>query len=56
MPWKNKKTQRYYISLKNLISIKKELHKTCFAHDVSYVDRKDLPKRTASDKVLKQRT
>ena len=31
---------------------KKELDKTCFQHDVSYGDFKDLARTTASDKVL----
>ena len=30
-----------------------ELDKACFQHDMAYVDFKDLPKRTAADKVLK---
>ena len=32
-----------------------ELNKTCFAHDAAYSDGKDLPKRTISDKILKDR-
>ena len=34
---------------------KKELDKTCFQHDVSYGDFKDLARRTASDKVLRDK-
>ena len=34
---------------------KNELHKTCFQHDVAYGDFKDLAKRTASDKVLRNK-
>ena len=30
---------------------KNELNKTCFQHDMTYGDFKDLAKRTASDKV-----
>ena len=30
----------------------KELDKTCFQHDLAYFDFKDLPRRTASDKIL----
>ena len=29
-----------------------ELGKACFQHDMTYGDFKDLPRRTASDKVL----
>ena len=31
---------------------KNELDKACFQHDMAYEDFKDLPKRTAADKVL----
>ena len=34
---------------------KNELDKTCFQHDVSYGDFKDLARRTASDKVLRDK-
>ena len=32
-----------------------ELDKACFQHDMAYVDFKDLPKRTAADKVLRDK-
>ena len=32
---------------------KNELDKTCFQHDIAYGDFKDLTKRTAADKVLR---
>ena len=32
-----------------------ELDKTCFTHDAAYSERKDLAKRTISDKILKDR-
>ena len=32
-----------------------ELGKACFQHDMAYRDFKDLPKRTASDKVLRDK-
>ena len=32
-----------------------ELDKACFAYDAAYSDSKDLPNRTISDKVLKDR-
>ena len=32
-----------------------ELDKACFAHDAAYSDSKDLPKRTQSDEVLKNK-
>ena len=34
---------------------KNELDKTCFQHDMAYGDFKDLAKRTASDKVLRDK-
>ena len=35
---------------------KNELNKTCFQHDMTYGDFKDLTKRTAADKVLRNKT
>ena len=34
---------------------KNELDKTCFRHDMAYGDFKDLARRTASDKVLRDK-
>ena len=34
---------------------RKELDKACFAHYTAYFDRKNLVKRTISDKILKDR-
>ena len=34
---------------------KNELDKACFQHDVAYGDFKDLAKRTAADKVLRDK-
>ena len=34
---------------------KNELNKACFAHDVAYSDSKDLTKRTAADKVFRDK-
>ena len=34
---------------------KNELHKACFQHEMAYGDFKDLPKRRASDKVLRHK-
>ena len=34
---------------------KNELDKACFQHDLAYGDFKDLPKRTAADKVLRDK-
>ena len=33
----------------------KELDKACFSHDDAYADSKDLPKRTVSDKIFKDK-
>ena len=35
---------------------KNELDKACFQHDMAYGDFKDLKRRTASDKVLRDKT
>ena len=42
------RNRRYYI-------YKNELYKACFQHDMVYGDFKDLAKRTASDKVLRDK-
>ena len=34
---------------------KNELDKVCFQHDAAYSDSKDLTKRTAADKVLRDK-
>ena len=34
---------------------KNELDKACFAHDAAYSDSKDLTKRTAADKILRNK-
>ena len=34
---------------------KNELDKACFQHDMAYGDFKDLAKRTASDKILREK-
>ena len=34
---------------------KNELHKACFQHDMAYGDFKDLARRTASDKILRDK-
>ena len=34
---------------------RKELEKACFQHDMAYGNFKDLTKRTASDKVLREK-
>ena len=35
---------------------KNELDKACFTHDATYSDSKDLTKRIAADKILKNKT
>ena len=37
-------------------SYRNELDKACFQHDMAYGKSKDLPKRTQSDKVLRDKT
>ena len=34
---------------------KNKLVKTCFAHDAAHSNTKDLPKRTTSDEILKDK-
>ena len=34
---------------------RKELHKACFQHEMTYGDFKDLARRTAADKVLRDK-
>ena len=34
---------------------KNELNKACFQHDIAYGDFKDLKRRTASDKILRNK-
>ena len=36
-------------------AIKNELDKACFQHDMAYGDFKDLARRTASDKILRDK-
>ena len=40
-------------NLKNIY--KNKLDKTCFTYDAAYSDNKDLPERTATDRILKDR-
>ena len=53
---KNKKIQRKIQKFKEPVDSRyiyqNELDKACFQHNMAYGDFKDLPKRTASDKVL----
>ena len=50
---KNKgKTQKFKETGDSQYVYQKELHKVCFQHDMPSEDFKDLPRRTASDKVL----
>ena len=49
------KTEKEFKNLKKRDSryiYQNELDKACFQHDVAYGDFKDLPRRTASDKIL----
>ena len=48
------KTKKESKSLKKL-EIQNELDKACFQHDMAYGDFKDLAKRTAADKVLRDK-
>ena len=53
---KNKKrTQKFKETGDTDYIHKNELDKACFQHDIAYGDFKDLAKRTASDKVLRDK-
>ena len=53
---KNKKrTQKFKQTGDSRYIYKNELDKACFQHDMSYGDFKDLAKRTAADKVLRDK-
>ena len=47
--------QKFRDALKLKHLQRKELDKSCFAHDAAYSDSKDLAKGTISDKILKDR-
>ena len=50
---KNKeRIQKFKETVDSLYIHQNELDKTCFQHDMAYANFKDLPRRTASDKVL----
>ena len=53
---KNKeRTQKFKETGDSRYIYKMELDKACFQHDMAYGDFKDLTKRTAADKVLKNK-
>ena len=53
---KNKeRTQKFKETGDTNYIYKNELDKACFQHDVAYGDFKDLARRTASDKVLRDK-
>ena len=53
---KNKeRTQKFKETGDTSYIFKNELDKPCFQHDMAYGDFKDLPKRTAADKVLRDK-
>ena len=54
---KNKeKIQKFNETRDTSYIYKNELDKACFQHDMAYGDFKDLKRRTASDKVLRDKT
>ena len=52
---KNKRIQKFKETGDTSYIYKNELDKACFQHDMAYRDFKDLPKRTAADKVLRDK-
>ena len=54
--WKNKKRFQKFKDTGDINYIyKNELDKACFQHDIGYGDFKDLARRTAYDKVLRDK-
>ena len=53
---KNKERIQKFSSGDTSYIYRNELHKTCFQHDMAYGDFKDLARRTASDKLLRDKT
>ena len=49
---KNKRIQKFKETGDSRYIYQNKLDKACFQHDMTYGDFKDLPRRTASDKVL----
>ena len=50
-----KRIQNFKETVDSKYIYKNELDKVCFQHDMAYGDFKDLPKKTASDKVLRDK-
>ena len=50
------KIQKFKETWNSRYTYKNELDKACFQHDMAYGDFKDLTRRTASDKMLGDRT
>ena len=53
--WSNKRIQKFKQTGDSRYIYKNELDKTCFQHDMAYGDFKDFKKRTAADKVLRDK-
>ena len=49
------KTKKEFTNLTTSYIYKNELDKACFQHDMVYEDFKDLARRTASDKFLRDK-
>ena len=52
----NKRIQKFKQTGDSRYIYKNELHKACFQHDMAYGHFKDLAKRAAADKVLRDKT
>ena len=50
-----KRTQKFKETWDSRYIYQNKLDKACFQHDVDYRDFKDLPRRAASDKVLRNK-
>ena len=51
----NERIQKFKETVDTSYIYKNELDKACFQHDMAYGDFKDLAKRTASDKILRDK-
>ena len=53
--WYRERIKKFRETSNLKLLCRNELGKTCFAYDAAYSDSKDLPKRTISDKSLKDK-
>ena len=52
---KTKKVQKFKETRDSQYIYQNELRKSCFQHDMAYVDFKDLTEKTTSDKIMRDK-